>query len=184
MESLSFKLDTGKWRTDTRLSMCSPSTRGVWFELICQMHAGDKSGELTGTVESLARIARCKPSEMQAAIDELDQTGTASVSRDGNQISITCRRIRREYIKQHRVNELRGEWPSIRANVLRRDMSVCGYCGSVATAVDHIIPRSQCGTSDPSNLVAACKTCNSKKGGRTLEQARMRIIYRGGKKIS
>jgi 5-methylcytosine-specific restriction endonuclease McrA len=42
--------------------------------------------------------------------------------------------------------------------------------------IDHIIPRSQGGTHQWSNLVAACPACNHRKGGRTLEQAHMRLL--------
>jgi hypothetical protein len=47
----------------------------------------------------------------------------------------------------------------------------CHYCGAVeATEVDHIIPRNQGGTHDPSNLVRCCRRCNAGKGNRTPEQ--------------
>lgn len=41
----------------------------------------------------------------------------------------------------------------------------CVYCGSRKhLTVDHYIPRSRGGTSDPSNLVLACSDCNENKG--------------------
>jgi len=46
---------------------------------------------------------------------------------------------------------------------------VCPYCGaSGATHVDHIVPRSDGGTDDLSNLILACGPCNFAKGGRRL----------------
>jgi 5-methylcytosine-specific restriction endonuclease McrA len=61
--------------------------------------------------------------------------------------------------------------------VLRRDNYTCQYCGNNTPqlTIDHMIPRSQGGEHKWSNLVAACPTCNHRKGGRTLEQAHMRL---------
>ena len=36
--------------------------------------------------------------------------------------------------------------------------------------IDHIVPRSQGGEHKWSNLVAACPSCNHRKGGRTIDQ--------------
>ena len=46
----------------------------------------------------------------------------------------------------------------------------CAYCGDRPSflTIDHVIPRSQNGTNDPSNLLPACKSCNESKGSRTL----------------
>jgi 5-methylcytosine-specific restriction endonuclease McrA len=39
----------------------------------------------------------------------------------------------------------------------------CAYCGAPAGTLDHVIPVSTGGKSEPGNLVPACATCNSKK---------------------
>lgn len=55
----------------------------------------------------------------------------------------------------------------LRYEVLRRDNHTCRYCGGaapdVALTVDHVIPTALGGSDDPSNLVAACRDCNSGK---------------------
>ena len=56
------------------------------------------------------------------------------------------------------------KWKDQRIRVLKRDNYTCAYCGLDANQVDHIIPRASGGTHDLDNLVACCKTCNSKKG--------------------
>ena len=62
-------------------------------------------------------------------------------------------------------------------DILERDYFTCRYCGDPnATHVDHIIPKCQGGTDDPDNLVSACEHCNCSKGGRTPEEAGMRLI--------
>lgn len=62
--------------------------------------------------------------------------------------------------------------------VLHRDDYTCQYCGqrTAHLTIDHVIPRRLGGKHSWHNLVAACPTCNHKKGGRTLEQAQMRLL--------
>lgn len=67
-------------------------------------------------------------------------------------------------------NELRWE-------IWRRDNFTCQYCGiSDNLSVDHILPESQGGKLIAKNLVAACKSCNSRKKDRTPEEAGMKLI--------
>jgi 5-methylcytosine-specific restriction endonuclease McrA len=51
-----------------------------------------------------------------------------------------------------------------RAKVLERDGWTCVYCHGPADTVDHIIPVSQGGPGTEDNLVAACRSCNSRRG--------------------
>jgi 5-methylcytosine-specific restriction endonuclease McrA len=57
-----------------------------------------------------------------------------------------------------------SRWRTIRAYVLRRDRYLCRIgaegCTSLATHVDHIVPREMGGGDEETNLRAACKTCN------------------------
>jgi len=66
---------------------------------------------------------------------------------------------------------------SMRQRILRRDHYRCYYCrvwlypsqqGAVAPTIDHVVPRSRGGGNDPDNLVAACFSCNQKKGDSLL----------------
>lgn len=63
--------------------------------------------------------------------------------------------------------------------VLRRDNFTCQYCGQRVPylTIDHVIPRRLGGTHSWQNLVAACPACNHRKGGRTAEQAQMRLLH-------
>ncbi len=67
-----------------------------------------------------------------------------------------------------------------RRNLFARDRNRCQYCGHFfptnELSIDHVIPRSQGGPDTWENLVCACVRCNAKKGGRTPEQARMRLV--------
>ena len=66
--------------------------------------------------------------------------------------------------------------------ILRRDEYTCQYCGHQTPhlTIDHVIPRRLGGQHGWENLVAACPTCNHRKGGRTVEQAQMRLLRTPG----
>ena len=62
-----------------------------------------------------------------------------------------------------------------RRAVLARDSWTCQYCGSTKSGltVDHVIPRSRGGDSVWENIVAACATCNRRKGNRLPREIHM-----------
>jgi len=65
-----------------------------------------------------------------------------------------------------------------RRDVFLRDRHTCQYCGRRTRdlTLDHVIPRKRGGPHDWTNVVAACKTCNHRKAGRTPEEAHMRLV--------
>ena len=74
---------------------------------------------------------------------------------------------------------LRKEAKFNRINIFRRDGDSCQYCGErfprSELTIDHVTPRSLGGKSVWENVVCCCMDCNRKKGGRTPEEARMRL---------
>ncbi|MCG8587767.1 MAG: HNH endonuclease [Proteobacteria bacterium] len=66
-----------------------------------------------------------------------------------------------------------------RLNIFSRDDFTCQYCGESpgrsGLNLDHVIPRTQGGRTTWENVVASCVGCNRKKGGRTPEQAGLRL---------
>jgi 5-methylcytosine-specific restriction endonuclease McrA len=60
------------------------------------------------------------------------------------------------YDAQHRA---------IRALVLIHANYRCHWCGERATEADHLIEVANGGTKEISNYVAACKSCNARRGG-------------------
>lgn len=64
-----------------------------------------------------------------------------------------------------------------RREVFARDRHTCQYCGATRTdlTLDHVVPRARGGGHSWENLVSACPTCNRRKGGRTPDEARMRL---------
>jgi 5-methylcytosine-specific restriction endonuclease McrA len=67
-----------------------------------------------------------------------------------------------------------------RVNVMARDNFVCQYCGNKFAMselnYDHVLPRVQGGKTVWENIVTSCYDCNDKKGARTPEQAKMKLI--------
>lgn len=54
---------------------------------------------------------------------------------------------------------------SVRQRVFARDNHTCLFCGSREDlTLDHYVALSLGGTNDESNLVTACRSCNSRKG--------------------
>ena len=64
--------------------------------------------------------------------------------------------------------------------LFRRDDNMCMYCGGEfadsSLTRDHVKPLSRGGKDRWSNVVTACKSCNTRKGGRTPEQAHMPLL--------
>lgn len=79
----------------------------------------------------------------------------------------------------HMVHRPRPHLRLTRREVLRRDNYTCQYCGRRAEelTIDHIIPRRLGGRFTWDNVVTACAPCNHKKGGKTLEEAGMRLLH-------
>lgn len=67
-----------------------------------------------------------------------------------------------------------------RKNLFARDNNQCQYCARVLPmsqlSIDHVMPRSQNGQTTWENVVACCVKCNTKKGGRTPQQAHMKLM--------
>lgn len=78
------------------------------------------------------------------------------------------------------VRKRRRASGGMRTKILIRDRYRCQYCAKKGTAsdltLDHIMPRSRGGQSNPENLCASCHECNQRKGDRTPDEARMPLL--------
>lgn len=67
-----------------------------------------------------------------------------------------------------------------RRNIFARDNHCCMYCGSrfplSELSLDHVMPRSRGGPTSWENVVSSCVRCNVRKGGRTPQEARMKLV--------
>jgi hypothetical protein len=70
--------------------------------------------------------------------------------------------------------------PLTNRELFLRDAHLCMYCGGEFLESnltrDHVVPMSRGGKDRWSNVVAACRACNTRKGNRTPEQARMALL--------
>lgn len=67
-----------------------------------------------------------------------------------------------------------------RRGIFHRDNFTCQYCGkkfpTSELSIEHVNPRRLGGKSTWENCVIACVKCNLRKGGRTPEQAGMKLL--------
>lgn len=70
--------------------------------------------------------------------------------------------------------------PFSKRAIYRRDRGICMYCADPvpysSMTLDHVVPASKGGRRWFTNIVLACKICNTQKGNRTPEQASMPLL--------
>ena len=67
--------------------------------------------------------------------------------------------------------------PFTRATLFLRDEFTCQYCGYKGKDLtfDHVVPKSRGGKTRWDNVVAACQSCNLRKGAKTTSQAGFKL---------
>jgi 5-methylcytosine-specific restriction endonuclease McrA len=69
----------------------------------------------------------------------------------------------------------RNRVPLSRRAVFARDGHRCQYCNRTAENIDHVVPRSRGGPHAWENVVASCRSCNSRKEDRLPAEAGLRL---------
>lgn len=92
----------------------------------------------------------------------------AQEARERYAIDLEYRAVRRQRVHARK----RRVWPlpadGIRV-LIEEFEGRCAYCGGIATTWDHIIPVAKGGQTIPSNIVPACRICNSSKRTRDVD---------------
>jgi hypothetical protein len=122
----------GDWLSDAQVSQCRPATRGIWWDAISAMHGIDRCGQLSGTVEALARVCRCRVDEMRASVDDLRSTGAADVTVSNGIVTLVNRRMRREYENRQ---AMKNRVDRHRQNKKKRECTA--FCNASDTDVQH-----------------------------------------------
>lgn len=163
---------TGDWLKDPAVGQCSPATRGIWMDLLCLAHENNRSGVVSGTVEQLARIARCTPDEMRAAVDELRVTKTARVTERHKNITIENRRMARESaernantVRQKRSRSRKRDKPEPAVSRKCRAPSSSSSSISSSTAVGRARALRADGVPDTEAIAARLVALSSGVGG-------------------
>ncbi len=81
------------------------------------------------------------------------------------------------------VRAIRGKRKAVkfsRENIYARDQGKCQYCGSKVKrheyTYDHVVPRSQGGKTEWTNIVVCCMPCNQRKSHHSLAQSGMKLL--------
>jgi 5-methylcytosine-specific restriction endonuclease McrA len=60
--------------------------------------------------------------------------------------------------------------------ILQRDGYSCQYCGTKSNlTIDHVVPTSKGGENTWENMVAACMSCNNKKGDKDVDKSGLKL---------
>lgn len=143
----------------------------------------------------LAEEATCPTCGETKSADQFDKDSTRR-----NGLSSRCKPCKAEYNKQrraadpeialreqalkiHRDTMKLGSWQAGDDMIIKRDLSTCGYCGSVAERsaieIDHIIPVVRGGKHKVENLTTACTDCNGEKRDMSLSEFKVRQLLLG-----
>ena len=78
----------------------------------------------------------------------------------------------------HLIRRPRPRVRLTRREIFLRDQYTCQYCGirTKELTLDHVVPKHRGGRHYWENLVSACRSCNHRKGGKTIEEARMTLV--------
>ena len=83
-------------------------------------------------------------------------------------------------IRQFKKFRRKGKVQFSRINIYMRDGWTCQYCKekkqTKELTFDHVLPRAQGGVTSWTNIVTACRPCNSYKEDKTPEQAGMKLM--------
>jgi hypothetical protein len=76
------------WQSDERLGMCTLAARGLWMEMLALMHKANPYGHLLvngmqPSDEQIAALARAPTDQARTLIQELEQAGVFSRTRNG-----------------------------------------------------------------------------------------------------
>lgn len=144
-------------------------------DAVCMANTFYKSGEpkakIIDPANDFQQFTWADWSELKAAADEKIIRSAHAEYRVPDIIILT----RREKIPRRAQEGLFN-----RRGIYDRDNNTCQYCGkrfpTSELSIEHVNPRRLGGTSTWENCVIACVKCNLKKGGRTPEQAGMKLL--------
>lgn len=106
MRRPSFQFYPADWRKDPALSACSMAARGLWIELICIAHEGERYGHLAingnaMTAQQLARMVGESVAAVNKLMAELEGAGVFSRTDEG--VIYSRRMVKDEHIRNVRA---------------------------------------------------------------------------------
>ncbi|GHH03260.1 HNH endonuclease [Comamonas sp. JC664] len=129
---------------------------------------------------SLLYLGVAKAIDSQYRLYEFDDWAALSATQDCITTIERTIRVPRVLVLSAYDHLPRGRVRFSRLNIYARDNDTCQYCGKNLPRselnLDHVMPRTQGGKTTWENVVCSCVPCNLKKGGRTPEQASMKLL--------
>lgn len=170
-----FPIDIDTWIRG-EIAGCSVGAQGLMLRLLILSHGTGNAGVFfVNPLANLAKRCGVTPQEFTDYLVELIDAGVVSTGPESDSIQYIKVSVDFIYIPNPRLSP--SKWRALRKFVLERDQFQCQYCGDDADTVDHITPRSKGGDHSPENLVAACRSCNSRKKDRTPGEAGMLLDW-------
>jgi len=116
---------------------------------------------------------------VRRAVVLLDKQKAVVIEQNGHIVASERARIQSPSVIRlaYHIKRPRPVVKMTRKEVLLRDDHTCQYCGKRGhdLTLDHVIPRHRGGQHTWENVVAACKACNHRKGGRTVKESSMTL---------
>ncbi len=164
----------------------------AWVNVLCM--ASNNEGKVSSNPGEIAFTLRVTESRAERIMKELTDRGLLEVTDsgytphnwEGRQYAadVSTSRVRKYRENIRKNGEVVGKYAKHKEEIFKRDGLSCLYCGSTESlCIDHIVPVSMGGKSDPDNLATSCKSCNSGKSGRTPAMAGMKSVTVAGSKI-
>lgn len=156
----------------------------IWVKLLAQAGKTNASGyiylseNIPYTEEMLATIFNRPVNTVRLALKTFEQFGMITIDEkqfieisnwEKHQNVEGMDRIR----EQNRLRKQKQRAKEKAVKLLEGNTSFCAYCGKTEKEVgllhtDHIVPIQNGGTTDDSNLLEACKSCNSSKSDKPI----------------
>lgn len=136
----------------------------------------NKSYEALNTMSVETALKKLSKPDARMEVEVWDDENVVHTSKGAYPIPVVIRLT--YYLDLIKKREKSG---SKRFSIYKRDKFKCAYCGEKITdlsklTLDHIYPKSRGGRNTPDNLVTCCYVCNHRKGDRTPEEARMKLL--------
>lgn len=120
------------WLSEPGLSKADVATQGIWCNAVNAMLL-EKTDRISGTLEQLSRVCRCRTAQMNLAISELKSFKIAEVSIQNGYTVIACRRLQRELeVSNLRRQAVSRRWHKGDTNALQH-VDTNGHTPSTST---------------------------------------------------
>jgi 5-methylcytosine-specific restriction endonuclease McrA len=163
---------------DPKIQRMPPALFRYWVNVLCLANRGSPRGALP-PIEDVAFALRIDEETAGKLMAELrrrglidDVDGAATPHNWGSRQFKGDNASQRVKAYRERISQVGGTtYLAHRDDVMERDGGTCVYCGATEKlCIDHLIPVLRGGDNEPDNLVVACKSCNSGKAGRLIEE--------------